>query len=103
MDFSIFGELGKGIAIVAAVSTGLILSKFGSGHIAGRIARFSPKDSAIFGTASVIQLTTTLAVVYVASGLNLLDSALVSAIIFLSILATFLGPIILGVLLKDYD
>ncbi|MBD3360677.1 hypothetical protein GF366_02645 [Candidatus Peregrinibacteria bacterium] len=101
MDLSLFAKFGRGTAIISSLCLGLIISKFGSGYLAGRLAKLSPRESSLFGSASIIHLTTTLAVVYIASNLKLLDSVLISSIIFISIITTFIGPIILGTLLKE--
>jgi len=99
MDLSIFRTFNISDVIIIAIVLGLISSKFLSGYIGGRLVRLSGHDSAIFGTASIIQLTTTLAVVYVASSLELLDSTLVTAIILLSIITTIFGPVLLRLLI----
>ena len=80
---------------------GLISSKFFSGYVGGRIAKLSWNDSALFGVASIPQLTTTLAVTYAASTIGILDSVLVTSIIMLSIVTTILGPILLKSLSYD--
>jgi len=100
MDLTIFRAFDIKNIIIITIILGLISSKFFSGYVAGRLIKLSKKDSAVFGTASIIQLTTTLAVVYAASSIGLLDSTLVTSIIMLSIITTILGPILLRLMIK---
>jgi Kef-type K+ transport system membrane component KefB len=99
MNLSIFMHFGVGTSIILAIILGLIFSKFGSGYLAGRLIKISPKYSSVFGISSTIQLTTTLAVVYIAATLNLFDSTLVTAIIALSIVTTIVSPVLLKLIL----
>ncbi len=98
MDLAVFKQIGTGNLIIIAIVFGLIISKFVSGLIAGRLVKLSWKDSAFFGSASIIQITTTLAVTYVASSLGILDSVVVTAIILMSVVTTVIGPIMLKII-----
>lgn len=95
MNLKILFNLDPRNIILISLILGLILSKFLSGTLAGKILKLSERDSAIFGVSSIIQLTTTLAVAYAASSLKILDSLLVTTIIILSVITTITGPIIL--------
>jgi Kef-type K+ transport system membrane component KefB len=83
----------KNILMIALI-LGLIISKFFSGYIAGRLARLSKKEASLFGSISITQLTTTLAVTYAASSAGLLDSVLVTSVILLAIITTIIGPML---------
>ncbi len=85
-------------AVMISIIFGLIVSKFASGYIAGRLVKFSKRNSALFGIGSTAQLTTTLAVTYAAASLNILDSTLVTSVIVLAIVTTILAPVLLNVL-----
>ncbi len=52
------------------------------------------------GETGMISLTTTLAVTYAASSLGILDSTLTTSIILLSIITTFLGPLLVSYSVK---
>lgn len=86
--------------LMITIILGLILSKFFSGYLAGRIVKFSNKNSALFGSISITQLTTTLAVTYTASSVGLLDSVLTSSIIILAIITTIIGPLLASYIIK---
>ena len=94
MDIGLIINLDVRNIIMVSLILGLIISKFISGYMAGRIVKLPKKDSLVFGSISITQLTTTLAVTYAASTLNILDSTLTTSIILLSIVTTFLGPIL---------
>jgi Kef-type K+ transport system membrane component KefB len=92
MDISIFKEFDIKNIMMISLIVGLISSKFISGYFAGRLVKLSKKNSMIFGSISITQLTTTLAVTYAASSIGLLDSVLVTSIVILSIITTIVGP-----------
>ncbi len=98
MDLSVFKQLGAGNMMMIAIVFGLILSKFLSGLLAGRLVKLSWKESSFFGSASIIQITTTLAVTYVGASLGILDNILVTSIIMMSVVTTIVGPIALKVI-----
>lgn len=103
MDLKILFNFDPRNIILISLILGLILSKFLSGTLAGKILKFSKRDSAIFGVSSIIKLTTTLAVTYAASSLKILDSFLVTTIIIISVITTIIGPIILKFLPGWYE
>jgi len=95
MDLSILGKFNITDILLVSIVLGLIISKFISGLIGGRLVHLSFKESSLFGFSSIIQLTTTLAVTYAASSLGILDNALVTSVIMLSVVTTILGPLLL--------
>ncbi len=95
MDIGILREFDATNILMLAIILGLILSKFVSGYIGGRLVKLSWQDSSVFGVASMVQLTTTLAVAYAASSLDILDSRLTTTIILLSVITTVFAPLIL--------
>jgi len=100
MDLSLFRKFDVSDILMIALIFGLILSKFLSGLLAGKIVKLSKKDSLTFGTISIVQLTTTLAVTFAASSLGLLDNAIITSIILLSIITTIIGPIAVSYIVK---
>jgi len=87
--------------LMVSIILGLIVAKVASGYFAGRMLKFSKKHSMLFGTISMTQLTTTLAVTYAAASLNILDNTLVSSIIILAIVTTVLAPTLVRALGKN--
>jgi len=100
MELSMFTHFDYRDVLLISIIGGLIASKFFSGYIAGRIVGFKHKHSTMFGVTSTAQLTTTLAVVYTASSLQMIDSTLLTAIIILSIVTTIGVPVMLSFLSK---
>lgn len=85
-DFIIFAM----IIVVASVT-----SKYLSGYIGGRLAGFTKIESSLVGASSIPQLSTTLAVAFSAKELGLIDEKLLSSLVLLSIITTFIGPILI--------
>ncbi len=103
LDLSFLKSFDIKNLLMISIILGLIISKLISGYIAGRLVKLSKKNSALFGSISITQLTTTLAVTYTASSAGLLDSVLVSSIIILAIITTILGPILASYVSKFND
>lgn len=100
-DISIFMDGAGAIGLILAVITGSIVAKFASGWIGARISGFRNKDALTVGIATTPQLSTTLAVVFTAVELGLLESNLITAMVMLSIVSTLLAPIALRVMYPD--
>lgn len=81
--------------IVFTIIIGLMSSKFISGYLAGRLVNLNEKHSALFATASMSQLTTTLAAVYAASSAGLIGSTFVTGALLLATITTIVVPVIL--------
>lgn len=94
INISLLKEFDIRNILMILLVLGLIFSKFFSGYIAGRIVGFSNKEASLFGSISITQLTTTLAVTYAASSIGLLDSTLTTSIILLAVITTIVGPVL---------
>lgn len=92
MDLAIFINMGSAFAAVLVIVTSLIFSKFLGGWFGGRMAGFNNDESMLVGAATIPQLSTTLAVAFSASAVSVIDSTMLTAIIALSIVTTFLSP-----------
>lgn len=96
MDLALFKSFDITNIIMISLISGLIFSKAISGFIAGRLVKLDNRRAMLFGTISIAQLTTTLAVTYAAASLKIIDETLTTSIILLSILTTFLAPVIVS-------
>ena len=85
----------KNIVMISLV-VGLLLSKFISGYIGGKSVKLSNRDSLTFGSISITQLTTTLAVTFTASSLGIIDSVVTTSIILLSVISVIIGPLLMS-------
>jgi Kef-type K+ transport system membrane component KefB len=94
MDLSLFKNFDLSKIVMPTIIIGLIASKFISGYLGGRLAKLKKKDSITFGSISIVQLTTTLAVTYTAVTLGALDNVIATSIILLSIISVVIGPLI---------
>ena len=85
--------------ILLAVAVG---SKLFSGYIGGISNGLSKKESMILGSATVPQLSTTLAVAFAGLELGILNSDIVTALVIVSIITTFIGSFLIKIFSKDY-
>jgi Kef-type K+ transport system membrane component KefB len=100
-DIRVFGESLSMVGIVVAITLTSIIAKLGSGWLAGKLAGFNQKESAVIGFSTIPQLSTTLAVVFTAVEIGLLPSNLITAMVILSIVTTLVAPIGLRLLLRN--
>ncbi|MEX0930975.1 MAG: cation:proton antiporter, partial [Candidatus Paceibacterota bacterium] len=89
------------LALVTTIIVGSMGTKFISGWIGGKISGFTSRESTTIGVATMPQLSTTLAVVFTAVELDLLQSELVTAMVMLSIVSTLITPLLLQALHKN--
>lgn len=94
-DISIFSKLDNALVLTVVIVAGSIFAKFISGWIAGRINGFNIPQSLLIGGATIPQLSTTLAVAITGAELGILSTELVTAMVVLSIVSTFLSPAII--------
>ena len=94
-DITVFMNGVDKIRLVLVVIFGSIISKLSSGWLGARISGFKDSDAFKVGIATIPQLSTTLAVVLTAVELDLLENELVTAMVLLSIVSTFVAPIVL--------
>ncbi len=92
---------GSGVAfLTVAIIVVSILSKFISGYIAGKLSGHNSKESAVMGSATIPQLSTTLAVAFIGLELKILSHELILAMTALSIITTLAGPYLIGMLVE---
>jgi len=97
-DIGIFLDGAGNIGLVLTVIIGSMAAKFASGWFAARLTGYRTADAVLIGTATIPQLSTTLAVVFSAVELGLLQSELVTAMVMLSIISTMVAPIAINAL-----
>jgi len=101
-DISVFAGSSGVFVLVALIVFGSILSKYVSGYYGARMINFSVPESKMFAISSIPQLSTTLAVVYTALELNLLNQSILTSMVVLSIVSTFIGPVMMRWLANSY-
>ncbi len=92
----IFLEARESVLLLGVIVLASTTSKFIGGWISSRLAGFNDLQSIFVGVSGIPQLSTTLAVVAVGQNLEIIDEELITALIFLSIITTFVGPILSG-------
>jgi len=101
-DFTLFFTTENIIFLTVALIISSIASKFISGYVGARISKLSNKQSLIVGSATIPQLSTTLAVAASGLALGIIDQALFVAIIALSVLTVLIGPILVKIFASSY-
>ena len=106
-NLGIFLESQSAALLIVVVVLGSLLSKFASGWIGGRIIGFTSSQSLLIGASTIPQLSTTLAVAFTAAALGLLNQELIVAMVILSTVTTFVGPLLMQMfsrrIMKDTD
>ncbi len=97
-DMSVFRDAGNAILLSVVIVTGLLLAKFASGFLSGHISGFNKSESSLIGVATMPQLSTTLAAMFTGFSIGLVDQKLLTAMILLSIITTFIVPIFVNIL-----
>jgi Kef-type K+ transport system membrane component KefB len=100
-DISVFGNGGDALMLVVVVVGASVLSKFLSGFAAGKLLGFRDRESALIGSSTIPQLSTTLAVAFTGLELGLLEPKMVMAMTVLSMVTTFAGPFMVNSLLHS--
>jgi Kef-type K+ transport system membrane component KefB len=95
-DISVFTNAGN-LALILTIIIASIGSKFVSGYLGGRVAKFTKIESAVIGAATTAQLSTTLAVVFTGVELGIIPTDLSVAMVILSIVSIFIAPTVLRI------
>lgn len=82
--------------LTLAVVLGSMATKFASGWLAGRASGFTMLESKLVGAATMPQLNVPLAVVSVGFAYGLIGSDLLTALVLLSVVTTFVAPPLIG-------
>jgi len=90
----------ENIIITASIILTLLITKFVSGWVAGKITGFSNLESAAIGASTTPQMSTSLVVALVALEYGLFDNILINAIIILSIVTTLFAPSLMSFFYK---
>jgi len=98
IDLTVFAGTGNSLTFLFTILLVSVLTKFASGYVAGRLVNISKEHSAMFGVASSIQLTTSLAATQAAFSLGIIDTPLLTSMVVLSIVTTVFAPIVLRLL-----
>lgn len=101
-NIGVFAETDKALVIVVIV-TASILAKFISGWFAARANGFGSIEGVLTGGATMAQLSTTLAVAAAAHTFGIFSEELVTAMVILSLVSTFLGPIVVRMAKTQMD
>ena len=93
-------EANKILLLAIIITVGSASSKLFSGWFAGRISGFNNGESLIMGSATLPQLSLTLAVAFTAKELGFIGEEIIAALILFTMTTTLLGPILLSVFIR---
>lgn len=94
-DVRVFMEIGTVLITMLSLILGLVCAKYGSGYVAARLVGYHPAESHFFAATSLPQLSTTLATAFVAFQIGLLDQALLTSLVTLSVVTVVLSPFLI--------
>lgn len=92
-----FLSVPEAIILTIVIIIGSVVSKFVSGWFGARLVGFTKDQSLLFAVSSIPQLSTTLAVVFAAHSLGVIDSNLVTGMVALSVATVFVSPVLLNI------
>lgn len=101
-DLTAFQKAGDTYLLTIALTGTLIATKFFSGYLAGYLAGYKRVENALVGFSSIPQLSTSLAVVFTAYELGLLDSSLQVSIVLISIITVLISSFAVGLIAKRF-
>jgi|AntRauTorcE11897_2_1112592.scaffolds.fasta_scaffold06265_2 Kef-type K+ transport system membrane component KefB len=94
-DLSVFKDVGSVLTVLLLLVGTLVGSKYISGFIGARAVGFDSVESNFYAATSLPQLSTTLATAFVAFNLGLLDQALLTSLVILSVVTVLLSPLLM--------
>jgi Kef-type K+ transport system membrane component KefB len=94
-DISVFSGSGAILVLAISILLGSVLSKYLSGYYGAKAIGFSKRESKLFAVSSIPQLSTTLAVAFTGFELGLFGQGILTSMIILSVVTTFLSPILM--------
>jgi Kef-type K+ transport system membrane component KefB len=96
-DLSVIFGAGGALLLTGVIVLGSSLSKYISGWIGARLAGFSVPESNLVGASTMPALSTTLAAAFAGFELGILDENIITALVVLSIITTFVAPILMRI------
>jgi Kef-type K+ transport system membrane component KefB len=94
-DLTVFADVGSVLTIMVLLVGGLVISKYVSGFVGARAVGFDSTEANFYAATSLPQLSTTLATAFVAFNLGLLDQALLTSLVILSVVTVLLSPLLM--------
>lgn len=92
INLGVFAQAQQTLSLVILVILGSVMAKIISGTVAGRIVGFYWPQAVFIGSASVPQLSTTLAATFSIAAAGLFTEELTTAMIALVVFTTLIGP-----------
>lgn len=100
-DIFAFSRVSSAINMTILIVLLSMLGKFIGGWIGAKLSGLSNYNASFLGVATIPQLSTTLAVAFSGLEFGIIDETLVSALVVLSAVTTFLGPFLINQFTKE--
>src|SRR5690606_21422335 len=94
IDLNVLRQDDAALAFILVVVIASMLAKFVSGWIGGRLVGLSSREGALIGAATIPQLSTSLAAAITGVEFGIISNELMTAIVALTVVTTFIGPFI---------
>lgn len=103
-EINLFRVIDSNAILTAAlIVTASVSSKYGSGFLVSRNLGFNRYESSVIASASIPQLSTTLAVIYIGLQNNLITPELSGALIGLVVFTSMIGPSMINFTIKRWE
>lgn len=93
-DIAVLFTAASGAMLLLAIVVGSLLSKFVGGVVAGHFLKLPKNEQLLLASATLPQLSTTLAATFVGVEVGIINEAAGNAIIVLTIVSTLLSPLL---------
>ena len=94
-DWSLILELNIGNYLIMTIVAGALLSKLLAGWISGRMGKYNNRESLLIGILTSNKLTIAISGAYVGLQFQIIDAALYTGIITVSVLSTLFSPLVI--------
>lgn len=95
-DLGVFSDIHTIVPLIAVVVFGSMISKYVSGYLGARFSGFNNIDSQLIASSTLPQLSTTLAVTFIAFDRGLISGELTTALVILTVVTTFVAPLLMS-------
>jgi Kef-type K+ transport system membrane component KefB len=103
IDLNTLYDVRGGYLFIVVFVLGLIISKFISGYLGIRLFGYTKNESALFGFATLPNLSTFLALAFVGREAGILDNNILGAVIVVVLTTTLIAPLLVKAFLPTHQ
>lgn len=94
-DLVALTDQSEGLILMSVITVGAILSKVFSGWLGAKACGYTHEQGWLMGAVGIPRLSTTLVAVFAAAEYSLLSRELAAALVAMSVITTFVGPVLI--------